>query len=308
MKKSSILQVIKMKNFFLMILYFFFFTLGCSFPQNTMQPISAKLPDGNGSFIFTDQANSYPPITVWYYKPPHLKKDSKIVFVMHGVKRNGQTYRDSWIKHASKYHFLLLVPEFSKRYYPGGRKYNQGNMFTKSGRPIDESRWTFSAIERLFDQIRFYNKLTCEKYYIYGHSAGAQFVHRLLLFKKNARIKMAIAANAGWYTMPDRNFDFPYGIGNSGLSEGQLQKALSKTLIILLGTHDNDPNHKYLRKTPEAVAQGSNRLERGRAFYQRGKTAAKERRISYGWKLIEVQGVGHSNVKMSVEASKLISK
>ena len=99
---------------------------------------------------------------------------------------------------------------------------------------------------------------------------------------------MAIAANTGWYIMSDRNFDFPHGIGNSGLRESQLQKALSKTLIILLRTHDNNPNHKHLRKTPEA--------------------AAKERRISYGWKLIEVQGVEHSNVKMPVEASKLISK
>ena len=41
-------------------------------------------------------------------------------------------------------------------------------------------------------------------------------------------------------------------------------------LTILLGEDDNDPNSKYLRRTPEALAQGAHRLARGRILFAGG--------------------------------------
>jgi len=199
------------------------------------------LNKGSGSFVFKDsQGNPDKPITVYYYNPEESKANVPVVFVMHGVKRNGQEYRDSWVEHAKQEKFLLLVPEFSEKYYPGSKQYNLGNMFLSAGKPIPESKWTFTAIEHIFDHIKSTCNIKTKTYNIYGHSAGAQFVHRLVLFLPDARINTAIAANAGWYTMPSDDFEFPYGLKGSGFSVKTLKKAFSKNSIILLGDQDTD--------------------------------------------------------------------
>ena len=53
------------------------------------------------------------------------------------------------------------------------------------------------------------NGNTSADYYLFGHSAGAQFVHRLLLMVPDGRYAALVAANAGWYTVPDKSIDYP---------------------------------------------------------------------------------------------------
>jgi len=265
------------------------------------------LDNGSGSFIFTDsKGNKDKPITVWYYRPKELEASTPVVFVMHGTKRNGREYRDAWIEHAEKQQFLLLVPEFSKKYYPGSKQYNLGNMFSSSGKRIANSKWTYTAVEHIFDSVKTISEIETETYSIYGHSAGAQFVHRLVLFNRDARVKTAICANAGWYTMPTSKHKFPYGLKNSGISVKRLKKAFGQELIILLGDKDTDENHKYLRKTPEATAQGKHRFERGKKFYETAKHESAKLKIPLKWNLEIVNGVGHSNSKMAKAAAKLL--
>src|SRR5271155_4121645 len=48
-------------------------------------------------------------------------------------------------------------------------------------------------------------QFTSKTYYLYGHSAGGQFAHRLVLFMPNARYQRVVAANPGYYTMPQFN-------------------------------------------------------------------------------------------------------
>ncbi|MDJ0578806.1 hypothetical protein [Crocosphaera sp.] len=266
-----------------------------------------QLIPGKGKFIFTDyQGNLEKPITVWSYFPLNLTKVTPIVFVLHGVERNAREYRDVWINYAKQNDFILLVPEFSKQYYPKSRHYQQGNMFRRSGKSINPNQWTFTTIECIFDAVKINQNLETENYTIYGHSAGGQFVHRLVMFNPNARFKTAIAANSGWYTMPNFNISFPYGLGNSGIEKDKLKQILTKKLIILLGTKDTDENDQHLRKTPEANQQGKNRLVRGRFFYETARNIAIEDNIDFQWQLIEVEGVNHSNSEISKAAMNLI--
>ena len=264
---------------------------------------------GSGNFIFTDTlGNKDKPVTVWYYKPEKSNANTPVVFVMHGVKRNGKAYRDSWLEHAEKEKFLLLVPEFSEQHYPGSRQYNLGNMFSPSGKSLSRSKWTYTAIEHIFDYVRDIAGLKVERYSIYGHSAGAQFVHRMVLFVPNARINTAISANAGWYTMPSGRFEFPYGLKKSRISLKQLRNAFSQNLIVLLGDKDTDENDKYLRKTKEAMAQGKHRFERGKNFFESAKRETSRLNTPLNWTLRTVAGVGHSNSGMAKAAAKLLSR
>ncbi len=266
-----------------------------------------QLNPETGKFVFTDyQVNPEKPITVLSYFPLNLTKLTPIVFVLHGVERNAREYRDVWINYAKQNNFILLVPKFSKQSYPKSRHYQQGNMFQRSGKPINRNQWTFTIIERIFDVVKINHNLEIENYIIYGHSAGAQFVHRLVMFNPNARFKTAIAANSGWYTIPNFQISFPYGLGNSGIEKNTLKQILTKKLIILLGTKDTDENDQHLRKTSEANQQGKNRLTRGKFFYETARKIAIEENIDFQWQLVDVEGVNHSNLKMSKAAMNLI--
>lgn len=265
-----------------------------------------------GSFIFPNaQVDPNKPIRVLYFKPTGLTDTSPVLFVMHGSSRNARGYRKAWIPFANQYNFLLVVPEFTREHFPGGPEYNRGNMFRRGeealqSRKVEESKWTFSMIEPLFDFVKQMTGNKSNRYYIYGHSAGGQFVHRLLLFKSDLRIRKAVAANAGWYTMPTFKDKYPYGLKGSGATPDQLKKIFGKKVTILLGEDDTDEQHRKLRKTPKAMAQGKHRLERGITFFKTAKATATEIGAQFRWELKKAPDVGHSNRQMAPWAADVL--
>jgi poly(3-hydroxybutyrate) depolymerase len=263
------------------------------------------LAPGKGSFQFHDaKGNPDKPITVWFYRPANQNANTRIVFVMHGTERNGETYRDHWAKHAQQNGFLLLVPEFSKHDYPEDA-YQFGGV-----KNPDVEKWTFSVIEHLFDHVRTSESLAASSYYLYGHSAGAQFVHRYMIFMPKPRVAMAISANAGSYTLPVypawTDPGFPWALDKSLIGEDQLKSVFARPLVVLLGEDDTDPNHKHLPKSSQALAQGATRLARGKNFYQRAEAQAAKLGTEFKWRLQTVPGVGHSDSGMAKAAVRYI--
>lgn len=239
---------------------------------------------------------------VYLTRPAGLTADRPVVFVMHGVRRNADEYRDQWHELAKEHNFLLVVPEFSDRHFPGSQSYNLGKVFDASGKVQPKAAWSFSAIESIFDQVRQRYGMSARGYALYGHSAGAQFVHRFLFHVPNARVTRVVAANAGWYTMPVFNIDFPYGLRNSVVSSGDLAAALQLPVTILLGEQDIDPQHRSLNRAPEALAQGPHRFARGRAFFDTAAEAATRLGVPFGWQLATVPDADHDNRLMAPAA------
>ena len=83
---------------------------------------------------FTFSYNSFSEIPVFYVPPEKITKDTRLVVVMHGRKRNGKQYRDQWIQKAKELNLFVLVPEFSETNFPGVYSFNYGNVFTEIGR------------------------------------------------------------------------------------------------------------------------------------------------------------------------------
>jgi poly(3-hydroxybutyrate) depolymerase len=239
---------------------------------------------------------------VYLTRPVNLLPDRPIVFVMHGMGRNADEYRDQWHELAKEHDFLLVVPEFSDRQFPGAESYNLGNVFDASGGVRPAAAWSFSAIEPIFDEVRRRFGMTARAYAIYGHSVGAQFVHRFLFHVPNARVTRAVAANAGWYTMPVFNIDFPYGLRNSVVSSNDLALALQLPVTILLAERDIDPLHRSLNREPGALAQGPHRFARGQAFFSSASDAAAALEVPFGWQLMTVPGADHDNRLMAPAA------
>ncbi len=274
-----------------------------------LEPIcgAESLAPGAGHFLFFDGPQDHQhKIIVWYYLPLDFAADGNVVFVMHGVKRNGDDYRDNWIELARKKNFLILAPQFSDEEYPSSLRYQQGNILREDGSPNDKSEWSVTAIDRIFDHVILQQRLKAEDYVIFGHSGGAQFVHRMALLYPEARARLVISANAGWYTMPERSIAYPYGLQNTPIDEATLKTTLQQRVIVLLGEEDTDSQHRHLRRTPEAMAQGKHRFERGQAFFAHAQSKAADFGVLFRWKLVTVPNVAHENAKMAVAAAKLI--
>jgi hypothetical protein len=134
---------------------------------------------------------------------------------------------------------------------------------------------------------------------MFGHSAGAQFVHRFIMTGNARRLERAVSANAGSYMFPDERYAWPFGTRNLPANVWTPQPAYAVPMTILLGTADDDPNYPSLPREPEAMAQGQHRLARGRAFYAATRADAAARHLPYAWDCRLVPGVGHDNGRMA---------
>ena len=262
-------------------------------------PDEARIASGKGSFLYAGDVGHA--IRVWTYRPENLSPDSPIVFVMHGAERNARGYRDVWAEPARRHGFLLLVPEFPAGDYPG-EAYQQGNLRDRAGQALPPQDWTFTLIETLFDEAKRLTANRSERYYLYGHSAGGQFVHRLVLFMPQARYARAIAANPGYYTFPTTQTRYPYGLKDTPLSDGMDATVFGRDFVLLLGAQDIRRDQSDFRKTAAADAQGRTRLERGQHYFQAASEAAAQRNAPFQWRQVIVPGVGHSNAGMAPAA------
>jgi poly(3-hydroxybutyrate) depolymerase len=270
---------------------------------STASLAATPVPSGKGSFVFTDaKGRADKPMRVFTYRPRQCDENCPIQFVLHGQGRTAANYRDYWEPAADRYGFLVVVPEFTKADWPGGAGYNRGDVDATQ----DRNKWGFLVVEHLFDEVR----TTQKDYRIFGHSAGAQFLHRFLYFVPENRSTVAVAANAGWYTLPEWRddkvkFRWPHSLAGAKVGEKEARQALSRRLLVLLGEGDTDPNASDLDKTPGSMAQGANRVERGALFIANATALAGELGVPFRWELAHIPGTAHEGSKMSRAAADL---
>jgi pimeloyl-ACP methyl ester carboxylesterase len=242
-------------------------------------------------------------LRVYTYRPRACDTTCPIVFVMHGSKRDASTYRDYWELAADRYRFLIVAPEFSQQQWPKAASYNLGDVANQPNR----EKWAFAAVEHLFDEVRDGQP----SYVLFGHSAGGQFAQRLAFFRPDNRASVIIAANPGWYTMPEWRKDkpqnsFPYSLVGAPVGEGELRQALSRRLVLLIGEKDNDPDDENLNQSEGAKKQGDSRVDRGENFFKAATTAAGELGVKFAWELIEVPETANDGASMSRFAADML--
>lgn len=270
----------------------------------TFQVLNKGVPT---KYLFQNKSLPTKPILVYVVLPNDIMNADFIV-IMHGVNRNSLDYIQAWKDFCVNNNYVGIAPTFSDEDWPSSISYNLGNMFINSsgtGLIKPDSIWSFTQISKIHEELAEGLGLINPNYDIWGHSAGAQFVHRLMTFKPDYKIRYAISANAGWYTLPDLDIEYPYGLKNDNFSfeETFLEDLVLNKLIIMRGEEDTirDSN---LRTSPEADAQGLNRFERAFTYYNYANQIASINK----WELIDVPNVGHDYQLMALAAQDYLLK
>ena len=245
-----------------------------------------------------------PDLDVYYHLPEIINDETKVLFVIHGNSRNADNYLNTWIKLAKDKNYAIFAPHFKRSQFIS---FNTLQMSTSSGKIRNEANlYLNNSIDLLFDHIKPLFDLSQDGYDIYGHSAGAQFVHRYLLFSNSPKVNKAVAANAGWYTFLDGS-NFPYGINNPPIdfNSQNVINFLNMDLHIHIGSADTDISSS-VNQSEGANNQGLNRFQRANNFFNYTTKIVEENDLNYNWSFLVVDGVAHSNSRMSKAAAEVI--
>ena len=252
-----------------------------------------------------------------YRSSQFAPSDGPIMFVMHGAGRNADSYLRAAAPIAERRHALALAIEFDAAQYEGSESFTfgVGVSGTPDGDRYEPADWravhdyTYSEVEHVFEAVRAELGGRQRGYVIVGHSAGGQFVHRLLTFVPDARALAAVSANAGWYTMPsagissDPNFAMPYGLRGTPVQDEDV-RVLQTPLTVLAGardlrTADEDDN---VRGTDEARAQGPHRFARANHYFTFASDHASQLGVATPWRFGEVLQGAHDKDHMLASA------
>jgi len=252
-------------------------------------------------YLFQNPVYPTKPIPVYVILPTVYSTNSKMLFSMHGINRNAYDYANIWKSFGIANNYIIAAPEFSSADWSSSA-YILGNMFTGTngtGSLNPEWRWTFYFVQLIHQELVEACGIKDSTYILWGHSAGAQFVHRMALFFPDSLVSTYISANAGWYTAPDTSVVYPWGVKHDllSISSDYLFGFTNRNLIVMRGTADTlrDSN---LDVEPLSDAQGRNRFERAGYYY------AQARKINPNltWLLIDVPDVSHEDNKMAIAA------
>lgn len=271
---------------------------------NDLRAIVARA--GSSDVPYVDPHFPDRPLTLRIARPRVCDADTPVLFVHHGVRRNGYDYRDFWLPLVDQAGVLVIAPEFSDEHFPKSPWYNFGNLRDEQGKLRPREQWTYGIVGRLFEALRDQGVTRREGYGLFGHSAGGQFVHRLLSLGFRKKVVTAVTANAGTYAMPDLDIEFPYGLGGVGLDKAALKAFLRFPLIVMAGTADLDATSEHFPKEEQAMRQGSTRYERAHRYIARAREAASRYGVECAWKIVDVPDVGHDGERMSAAAAPVL--
>jgi hypothetical protein len=243
---------------------------------------------GNSLVALTYRSSSFDP----EYDP--------IWFVMHGASRDVERYIEAAAPVAERYDALAIAIHFPRQDYPTSDDYTLSIYEPGSiNRWRDPGETLYAEIEYVYAAVRATLGGGQTGYYLFGHSAGAQFVHRLLTFLPGNHVIGAVAANAGWYTLPtaedSRYESMPYGLVGGPVAPGDLSRFFAMRFVVMAGEHDTTTaaDDDLVRGTPEAEAQGATRLERGLHYYATADRQASSLGAHLAWVVSIVPKAAH---------------
>lgn len=246
-------------------------------------------------------------VELFYTLPEEINNQTQVLFIVHGGARDSEKYLDIWKKFTEHKNIILVAPEFKRADYEDYEYLNISDDYGVLNKNLNEH--LHNSLSIFFSFFKSKYNLEIDTYKLYGHSGGAQFVHRLLLFSDYDNVSSAVIAGAGSYTFLN-NENYPYGLKESNhLSDKKIKRYLSQRVTFLIGNQDIKKFESSKKNNIQGKAmQGNNRFEVGINYFNNLITVSERQKIPLRWKFQIAKGVAHDNEKMSLLASEILLK
>lgn len=230
-------------------------------------------------------------LTVFQYQPRGCAAPS-VLMVFHGNGRTAESYLNSAKPLADEACFVIYAPLFDRDRFPNW-SYHRGGL-VDDGRMRPENEWTVEMADDLVDWVRAQDHGADPPIYLFGHSAGAQFLSRVAAYALPDDVSRIILANPSTYVLPTTDEAAPYGYGGlpGDMTQEWMRDYLAAPITVYLG--DEDVGDEDLTMTDAAVRQGINRLDRGQRTFAQAEAIAKQNGWTFNWRLEYADGVGHT--------------
>ena len=259
------------------------------------------------------------------YAPLSMSQNPDLLVLIHGtpagtwsVEETAKYYIDHWINFAEQEGIVLIAPSFNQEDFSSRKGELEDKMTGYRGlfgREIGADEWVL----RIVDAYQQAFGETNEKFWLYGHSAGGQFVGRFLVTHPE-RVEKAVITAAVTYPQPNPEVAWPYGMGGlhtqiewdeSTIRQEDVvpdpQKWLEATqipLTVLVGLND------VTEQLQRPGQKGANRVVIARNWVEDMKSFAQENGLECNYEYHFIAGKGHSMyglVEFSQEAMRTMS-
>ena len=293
-----------------------------------------------------------------YYIPKDFNKGTaKYFFCIHGAgawhRPGAMTHIRQFQETADRRNLVVVAPAFDCVF---NRPLDRAQDFDPRGKLRDPKLirdwylWDFVALLshgseqrsdlRLLEIFDCFNRhvMKREKFLLYGHSGGAQFVCRFILFHPEV-VDTAAASSSGTFTFPRYDKDYPWGLrmDNLGRDFGQpfdklravsmvepqartegmkltpaefdekIVRMLGLKVFLMVGGEETWEDH------PELAWEGESTLDKTRNYYETLKQE-HARRLRAGqpvperfpWELHILPGVGHDSRASGIKTGELL--
>lgn len=218
---------------------------------------------------------------------PATKPDSnKVLYTIHGISRNAEEHVQRFIGQAEHNGVTIVAPLFTKQHFPRYQRLGKSAQLERAD----------MAFDHVLQDVQKWLDVPPAPMRLFGFSGGAQFVHRYAMFYPR-RVKRMVLTAPGWYTFPDPDRKYPYGLKSTKEWPKlifPLEDFLKIPTLVMVGEVD-DLRDKDLNKVREIDSfQGLNRIERAERWVNANRNMARSYGVGADFQLETVANASHA--------------
>jgi pimeloyl-ACP methyl ester carboxylesterase len=240
-----------------------------------------------------------PDLSYYFYLPVDNLQPKHVLVSVHGISRDVEFLMSSLRPWADRHGVALVLPVYDRFNFYDYQRLGRNGYGPRADLPLLS----------ILDDIHQRFGIETHKVAVFGFSGGAQFAHRFALIHPSRVSKLGIAS-AGWYTWPDENMRYPFGVADAhGLDDAQINLAAMLQIPTCVFVGERDAARTRSLNTLKMIddLQGEHRLQRAQNWVRAMRAQAGHLGVQANIQLEHLPRTRHS-YKQAVSRGQLMPR